>query len=829
MRKVLAWATVAMTVVLASCSSDEPKGETGYGSFTPTFTADYRVTQSVSAPTQSAAPAVIQPNVSDFYVHLSRTDGTVNKTWSKVSEMSETEKFPVGSYTIETYYGDIDEEGFDKPYFYGSEEFSIYDGDVAKPSVVATLQNTMVSFDYTEAFMNYFTDYSTTIHSVGGSYITFDKGETRAAYVKPGTVSIAITLTNREGKTVTIEPAAITDAKARTHYHVTFDVNGGEVGDAVLRITFDDTLVDGGEVLVTLGDDLFNAEVPAATPNNFTSGETLKYLEGDEVAEGPKVSLSAMAGFNEVILTTQSEYLLSLGWPAEVDLNKITPEQKALLLKYGLKVSGLWGKKSNMALVDFTGVIPNLRVYNGSSTHTFSLVVKDILTRVSEPVTFTVSAPSVILSVPASTTTVLGSGTAVCEVTYNGVDFEKNVAVQYLKNNGTWANSEIKSVKSLGNNKYSVTFTVPMSSTAVQARASYKNGLKITDVMNVEPVSPTITLTYTDADIWATKAIVALASSEGSASDLAQIATFYQSTDGGNTYTKVANTSVNGNKVTLPGLTAGTTYSVKASVVNSADKASEAISFTTEAATQLPNSDMESWSKNGIGRTMLLDGNKTCYDYLPYASGESDIWWATNNARGYEYSVSRVQVTSGCAVSRNSTVKHGGSYSAQIYTSGHGGGYASTSSIIYPAGAFAGSLFIGSYKWSNSSENVTTGHSFSTRPASLSFWYEYMPKGSDQFKAEIEVRAGDAVIAKGEFIPTATDASDSAFKQATINLTYSDTSKKATAIYVRFLSTTKTSFSDSDFNKNTSTTIGDETLNVHRGSVLYIDDLSLNY
>lgn len=825
MRQVLVWATAAATVLLSSCSNDEPKGETGYGEFTPTFTANYAV-KAASAMDASAAPAVMQPSVSDFYVHLSRTDGTVDKTWSKVSEMSAAEKFPVGSYEIETYYGDMDEEGFDKPYFYGSTKFSIYDGDLAKPEVVATLQNTMVSFDYTDAFLNYFTDYSTTIHSAGGSYVTFAKDETRAAYVKPGNVSIAMTLTNREGKTVTIEPAGITDAKPRTHYRVTFDVNGGEVGDAVLRITFDESVVDGGEVLVTLGDDLFNADEPAATPNNFTAGETLRYVEGDKPAEGPKVSLSAMAGFSEVLLTTQSEYLLSIGWPAEIDLTKATPEQKAFLLKNGLKVSGLWGKMSNMALVDFTGVVPNLRVYNGSSTHTFSLTVKDILTRVSDPISFSISAPSVILSLPATATTVVGTGEATCEVTYSGADFAKNVKIQCLRSNGTWADSEIKSVTSLGDNKYSVTFTVPLSSSVVQTKAVYKDGIKTTEVMNVEPQSPTITLSCEDADVWATKATVSLSTSAGSANEMTQLATFYQSTDGGNTYTKVNGVSVSGNKATLSGLSAGTAYKVKASVVNSADNASEPVSFTTETAKQLPNSDMESWSSTEIGRVVF---GSTYYDYHPYASGESDTWWATNNARGYDYSVSRVSITSSCVVSYNGTVKHGGNYAAQIYTSGHGGNYADTSTILYTDGSFAGCLFIGSYSWNRPNENITKGHSFESRPASLSFWYEYMPKNSDQFKAEVEVYSGETVIAKGEYVPAATSNSDTAFKQATVNLTYSNTQLKATKIYVAFHSTTKTSFSSSDFDKNVSTTVGNASIKVHRGSVLYIDDLSLNY
>ena len=93
--------------------------------------------------------------------------------------------------------------------------------------------------------------------------------------------------------------------------------------------------------------------------------------------------------------------MLEQGWPAALDLTKATPAQRALLMKYGLKVSGLWGSSAcTMAMVDFTNVLPARRVYNGSSSHAFTLVAKDILTRVTEPVNINVSAPSVILTIP---------------------------------------------------------------------------------------------------------------------------------------------------------------------------------------------------------------------------------------------------------------------------------------------------------------------------------------------------------------------------------------------------------------------------------------------
>lgn len=289
--------------------------------------------------------------------------------------------------------------------------------------------------------------------------------------------------------------------------------------------------------------------------------------------------------------------------------------------------------------------------------------------------------------------------------------------------------------------------------------------------------------------------------------------------------------TISGNSIAyerISGLEPSTAYEVRAYYNNNLDNTTPVVSVTTESANAIPNGDMETWSKTGIGKVGLI-GGKNVYDYRPYADGESDIWWNTNNPRGYDYSVSRTDCTSGCVVSYNTNEVHGGSRSAQIYTSGHGGGYASTSAILYPEGAFAGSLFLGSYSWANKTESFTPGHAFNCRPSALSFWYKYKPKGNDQFKAAIEVISGDTVIASGEFIPTATDAANGEFVQANATLDYQNVNMKATSIRVQFWSTTKSSFSSSSFNKNTSTTIGDETLKVHIGSILYVDDIELIY
>lgn len=258
----------------------------------------------------------------------------------------------------------------------------------------------------------------------------------------------------------------------------------------------------------------------------------------------------------------------------------------------------------------------------------------------------------------------------------------------------------------------------------------------------------------------------------------------------------------------------------------------EPVTIQLETPQQLPNSGMEEWHAESLGTFVGIPNfwNKyEFYDFLPYNTGEMDIWWTTNNERSRDYSVSRVHVTSSPCVSYSESVKHGGNRAALIYTSGHGGGYASTSKTLYEEGAFAGCLFVGTYSWSSGTENMNLGHTFEARPTSVRFWYNYIPKNSDSFKVYVELKNGEEIIGIGTFIPSALSA-ESGWQEGIVEVEYVDSPKSATSICVQFLSTDKTSFSESDFDKNKSITfpvMG--SWNAHIGSMLYIDDISLVY
>lgn len=263
--------------------------------------------------------------------------------------------------------------------------------------------------------------------------------------------------------------------------------------------------------------------------------------------------------------------------------------------------------------------------------------------------------------------------------------------------------------------------------------------------------------------------------------------------------------------------------------------ASEPVDIELETPMQLPNSNMEEWSTSKGEEFRVSDSwltKKTYYYFYPYTANLSDNWWDTNNLRSQDGNIILGMGHPVCfapCVSYSETIKHGDNRSALIYTSGHGGGYTSTGEVIYEEGAFAGSLFIGSYSWSDGTETINQGHAFSVRPSAFTFYYRYYPKNTDTFKAYIELKNGDEVIASGTFIPTES-SEDSDWRQATVAIDYVETPKTATSVFVQFLSTTKTEFTENDFDRKKSISfpvMGD--WNAHIGSMLYIDDISLVY
>lgn len=825
--KLLFAAAVAVTLMFTSCSKDDGQGIDGYGEIKASFTADYGVKPSRSE-SRANKVDVITPDIANFYVHLKKDDGSYEKTWSSVGEFPTTQKFLVGNYTMEAYYGALDDEGFNKPYFYGSTKFAVNDDETAEPSITATLANTMVTLEYTDAFKNYFPDYKTTIHSAGGTYIDFVKGETRAAYVKPGTISMEMQLTKTNGQTVKFEPAEITDAAPRTHYNITFDVNGGEVGDATLKITFD-TTTEVKPITITLSDELFNAPAPTVTPVGYTSGTTMKVVEGETPSSPVDAHIIARAGFQSVTLTTISPYLINRGWPSEIDLMKATADQKTLLTSMGLKVAGLWGSnvpaKDNMAVIDFTNLISKLRPLNGTSTHSFTIVVKDKFTKVSDAVTLTVDAPAVILQM-SDPSTVFTNGTAVkVNVTYDGNDIANNVKFKATNSSGVWTDCAVTSVTKLADNSYRVALTIPATASSQSLKAYYKNDVCESEALTIE--KKTFTIAASENNVWARKATIVLSSSAVDASALVTGGTLYIAKSGGE-YAAASEVtkSTTGGTMLVSGLTPGTTY--KAKVVLSGDYSGESneISFTTEAATQVPNAGMESWTSDKVGTDGSTHSSANWTNYYPWSSDASTKGWNTIN-------FTTLQACSGVGgnyayVASPGTISttdvHGGSAAALVRTVAWGTGNTAGGSLSIVKNVTAGELYLGTY--STSTLSPTYGYSFTSRPSNLSFYYKYTPKNSaDYGLAEIDVldASGNVIATKSTNI----SGSVTSYTLLELSLSYTSTAKAA-SIRIIFRSSNNSSCLNRSNVSLPGFGFGYESYTT-TGSQLYIDDIVLGY
>ena len=794
MKKLLFGALAASGLIVFSGCSDtfDPTGDGRLGRILPDVDLNKDVAGPRAKANSRAGGSATEIGVEDLTLTLT---GPKTSESFGVADFPVNQDFPVGDYTLEAAYGNEGDEGFGKPWYYGSTALTVLENKTTPVSVTASLANAMVSVQYTEAVKQYFASYEAEVASSTGNSFAYTADETNALYVMPGKVDINVNLTKQNGVSAKLNPYSFT-AEARHHYIVTFDVNGGEVGVAQLIVKFDEELATE-TVELDLSDKILLAPAPTVVADGFTSGEALRFVAGSTPENKHKATVMAQGGLKTVVLTTDSKSLITKGWPATVDFAAATPEQIAKLKELGLKFPGLEGKYDRMAMLDFTDVVSHIDyVTTGSNTSSFTIVAKDNLMKSSDPaVVLSVEIEELAITLGEIDQLYIGDTELAFNIDYNGNP--DDLKVELKNDRGTWTETtaEISAI-SRAATTYHIVATVPGGEAPVAFRV--KSGNTVSSIQDIERVEPTHMLDVTGNNVYATHAFVQVKAIDGSdASSQMSSATFFVSADG-TTFKEVNAEITNGTYAHISGLTPNAVNYVRAKVNGLQTRA---VSFTTEAPVQIPGSDMETWSSRSI------NSGATKYNIWSLESPWCTLNELTNS------SLNAVANYCGGSGTLETTDANNGK-AALIRTMG----WKRSTIFSDPQNFTAGELYVGTY-----SGGANYGTSFSTRPSSLSFYYKYTARNSgEQGYAEIAVldASGNVLATGNKALAPRTN-----YAKETVSLSgYACNSAKAATIKVIFKSTN----TDQYLNKNG---VGKEDgeSGYYVGSKLYIDDIALEY
>ncbi len=357
--------------------------------------------------------------------------------------------------------------------------------------------------------------------------------------------------------------------------------------------------------------------------------------------------------------------------------------------------------------------------------------------------------------------------------------------------------------------------------------ATDKNGKIGTETVNIIwEISSKSTVTAEDYDVWATKIIAPKATfTKGEA----KYSKLEYSQDGETWISLGAPLSVNGNVAKYKdaiGLQPGTPTQFRVVYKDKFYPRGEG-TLTTEEAAQLGNSGFEDWTTQVHSYTtkLLWSSDATRDWYRPWAS-ENDSWWDVNSKKTLVAETTPQYQEYKCVPTvYYSTDKVEGEKSAQLVTT-YVNSMASDAAEDFLGGKSqqAGAeLFIGTADASGN--QATQGHAFPSRPTSLSFQYKYEAYQDDLFKVTMYVEDAEGnIIASKDFVG---GTASSGWMKMTLDFDYAVLNKKAAKIYVCFRST-KLVDSEIQYRKTSSINVIGSSKGIV-GSILWIDDLKLNY
>lgn len=700
-------------------------------------------------------------------------------------EMPEEIELEEGQYSIEASKGTETTAAFESPYFSGKQDFTIVKEKTTPVEVTASLQNSLVTVDYSSDFIETYKDYTLSFKTNKmQSPLIYDEWESRAMYFQAdaaGTkLTIGMSLVNVYGKEV--EYTATTTIKPKQWSKLTVRTDGNGLNGIALDVILNDGTKE--PVYINIGIPDFMEQLKGAPKvecqafkwdNTNISMEQPTECTKDECSSSAMVNITAGGKINQVLLNlkdNEDNILIN-----NYDLVNLTDKQKAELKdKYGFEVPENALKQGSMSgNIDLKSIIASFISKAEESYYELSLTVIDGMPVPNRTI------KSVKVNVPkAGDNTITWSfnnDLSFDYASYNQVEqtVEVNVPIgiktALISINGLGIeNQDLSQTISRINveksaDKIKLTFTQEWFNSLFcnedKSAKQYTVTLNITDNLDrtIEDNSRSFTVNApvfewaSEIDAFAKYAIVDIKTNN------TDMVSFYNDGTPIETDNIVRLEPKAENIVTfvIKNLSPITTYNLTAKYNNDDRLALEQKSFETEQTLYLGEiGKLENWEAKGKkydGEGYDIEDNgwgTGQYDREPYRSWENWIiegWETMNNLTTQYGNENKDSFTAGGDKSWTRYVANSGTirttgvdgYGALIRTVGWGENNTAPGKFIFEIPAKCenvtpGELFLGSI------DNTETKYKFTSRPRGFKFNYKYIPKNqNDYFEATIVV------------------------------------------------------------------------------------------
>ena len=832
-----------IVVCFMSCTTDNAPTTSGCG----TVNLNLDINSHIICTSDTNLILENSPSIDSFEISMRNSDGQYNHSWNSFSDFPQNELFRTDNYIITASYGDITNEGFDCPCFIGSSNFSVTDDEISNVNIECKLANTMVSIIYTDSFKEFFKDYEAKLHSEGGLYISYGKEQSRPMFLKPGRISLTLSLTKKNGINATFQPTDIVMAYPQHHYHITLDVISENEGNENLVIKSDasNALKD---IYIPLNDEYMTSPSPIITTTGFNSDNSISIYEGENLSTSIIASISSQTGIKELTLTTQSKSLINNGFPEEIDLANITAEQQDVISAMGLKLDTSWSELNQCIQLDFTNLVKNISPSElDEDISSFTIVAKNNLLKANEPVSLNIYIKPIEFNVKNSPQSIIGINRSnILIFSTNPINIS-NLELQATDDNNNWHKCNIESFSLIEENTYSIDFSIPHGVSDASLNIIYNH--KIKQNATISRISPKFDI---EVDAFANKALIKIVADNDSLTD---IITKNISIYANDFEPAILGRSPSYGIVSISGLNPKTSYLIKATMMKGNPNAtySNTVKITTESNENVPDGDFED-VKERIN-CIILSGGKYSQTHMPIYNQQNKTEfkvstpkknWATVNSKTfYESSTNKntwylqpstmtiYDAISGSKAMKLSSVAWD-TNGAEIpdYAQKRGEYVPYNKNIPHISYRAAGKLFLGEYKFDakTNTEIYDEGIPFSSRPTALNGYYKYTPsidqlhdKGLVIISIINKTKDSETEIAHGEFL----FSGNSDYTAFNVPLSYKSFGIKATHLRIMFASS------------NNIGSIQDETMKIITshdvasassiGSSLWIDNLTFSY